>query len=339
MLERAPSERVWEDAMRRRVNTQRNRKRAKAALSTRSNPRVPFRLSSEAPLLIPPQGKPLIVHVIVNIEYWPFDQPTPRTIVTPPHGRSHVPDIPNFSWSEYGNRCGMPRLLNLFSSRKIPVSASINASVIEVYPSLAKAVLEAGWEFVGHGVHQRSLSGEADEGALIRSAIDKLAKYTGKHPRGWMSPGWSETFDTPDLLKTNGIEYVFQWVIDDLPDLLDTKHGPLISLPYGLDLNDSVIYAIEKHSSPEMRLRVNETIKTFEREIAETGQPRILTLPLHPHLSGVAHRINYLTEVVEILAARRDTVFMTGRQIADWFRGQSAHKSRKAPSEQVPMAA
>lgn len=324
--------------MRRRVKPRSNRRRPAVPLATRSNPRVAFRLSSEGPLLVPPQGKPLIVHVIVNIEYWPFDQPTPRTIVTPPHGRSHVPDIPNFSWSEYGNRCGMPRLLKLFSKPKIPVSASINASVIEVYPSLAKAVLDAGWEFVGHGVHQRSLGGEADEEVLIRAAIDKLGEYTGKQPRGWMSPGWSETFDTPDLLKASGIEYVFQWVIDDLPAWLETKHGRLISLPYGLDLNDSVIYAIEKHSSPEMRLRVQETIKTFEREIDETGQPRILTLPLHPHLSGVAHRINYLAEIVEMLAARRDTVFMTGGQIADWFTRESASRSRKA-SEEVPSPA
>ena len=59
----------------------------------------------------------------------------------------------------------------------------------------------------------------------------------------------------------------------------------------GLDLNDSVVVAIEKHSSREMRIRVEETIKTFVREIGETGQPRMLTLPLHPHLVGVPHRI------------------------------------------------
>src|SRR5262245_28837981 len=113
-----------------------------------SNPRAPFVLSSEQPKLEPPNGKPFIVHVVVNIEYWPYDQPTPRTIVVPPHGRSHVPDLPNFCWSEYGNRTGMPRLLELFGRRKLPVSASINASVIDVYPSLARAVGHVGWEVV-----------------------------------------------------------------------------------------------------------------------------------------------------------------------------------------------
>lgn len=288
-------------------------------MAQQSNPRAPFALSSEHGKLAPPGGKPFIVHVVVNIEYWPFDQLTPRTIVIPPHGRSHVPDLPNFCWSEYGNRCGMPRLLKLFGDRNVPVSASINASVIDVYPQLARAVRDAGWEFVGHGMHQRALGTETDEGTLIKGALDKLASFTGKRPRGWMSPGWSETFDTLDHLRASGIEYVCQWVIDDIPTRLTTKHGPMVSLPYGLDLNDSVVYAIEKHSTAEMKLRMSETIKVFEREIARYGQPRVLTIPLHPHLSGVAHRVGFLEEVIDALRARADTVFMNGSQILDWY--------------------
>lgn len=284
-----------------------------------SNPRAPFTLSTDHPKLPAAEGKPLIVHVVVNIEYWPYDQLTPRTIVVPPHGRSHVPDLPNFCWSEYGNRCGMPRLLELFGDRNLPVSASINASVIDVYPSLARAVLEQGWEFVGHGIHQRSLGVEASEGELIAEALDKLESFTGKRPRGWMSPGWSETFDTLDHLREHGVEYVCQWVIDDIPTRLKTKHGPMVSVPYGLDINDSVVYAIEKQSSGEMRLRMEQTVSRFLREIDRYDQPRVLTIPLHPHLSGVAHRINFLEEFIDMLLARSDTVFMSGSQLLDWY--------------------
>jgi peptidoglycan/xylan/chitin deacetylase (PgdA/CDA1 family) len=289
----------------------------------RSNPRIDFTLSSERPRYRAPSGKPLIVHFVVNIEHWPFDQPVPRTIVVPPHGRSHLPDLPNFCWSEYGNRCGMPRLLQLFNERNLPVSASINASVLDVYPSLAEQVLRSGWEFVGHGIHQRSLGEEANERDLIHGALERLQAFTGVRPRGWMSPGWSETFDTPDLLREAGIEYVCQWVLDDLPSWLETKHGPLVAIPYGLDINDSVIYAIEKHSSPEMKLRIGEAVKTFEREIREQGRPRVLTISLHPHLSGVPHRINYLRETVDALMARNDTIFLSGSQVLDWFRAES----------------
>jgi allantoinase len=294
-----------------------------------SNPRVPFEMSSERAKLAPPQGKPLIVHVLVNIEYWPFDQPMPRTIVVPPHGRSHIPDLANFSWAEYGNRCGMPRLLRVLADRKLPVSAPINASVLEIYPSLAAAVREAGWELVGHGIHQRSLGEEGDERDAIQGALAALEKFTGTRPRGWMSPGWSETFDTPDLLKEAGIEYVYQWVIDDLPTWLHTRHGDLIAMPYGLDLNDSVVYAIEKHSSAEMKLRVEQTIRAFTREIERERQPRVLALPLHPHLSGVPHRIGFLADVLDALLARSDTVFMNGAQLAAWFVAESRKQAAR----------
>jgi hypothetical protein len=126
------------------------------------------------------------------------------------------------------------------------------------------------------------------------------------------------------LLREAGIEYVCQWVVDDLPAWLETKHGRLVAIPYGLDINDSVIYAIEKHSSPEMKLRIEQAVRTFEREIREQQRPRILTIALHPHLSGVPHRINYLMEVIDALVARNDTVFMRGSQILEWFLSESA---------------
>jgi hypothetical protein len=42
-------------------------------------------------------GGELLIHVVVNIEVWPFDQPMPRGLLPAPHGVQAVPDIPNFS--------------------------------------------------------------------------------------------------------------------------------------------------------------------------------------------------------------------------------------------------
>jgi allantoinase len=116
------------------------------------NPRIPFQMSSERPRLEPFRGKPLMVHPVVNIEYWPFDQKMPRGVLPPPHAAQvEAPDLPNYSWVEYGMRCGMPRLFDLLGRRGIRASAFINGQCADVYPSLVKAVLEAKWELVGHG--------------------------------------------------------------------------------------------------------------------------------------------------------------------------------------------
>ncbi len=282
-----------------------------------SNPRIAFELFDRRPRLTPPDGKPLIVHLVVNVEHWQFDQPMPRKALTSPHGLEAVPDVPNFAWAEYGMRVGMPRLLRLFAGRGVPASCSFNASVIEAYPSCAEAIREAGWEFIGHGVHQKSIQGEGDEAALIETALGMIDAFTGTRPRGWLGPGLRESFRTPDLLKAAGIEYVFDWPLDDLPCWMTTEHGPMLALPYTLEINDSPIYAGDKHGSAEIHRRMIDTLACFEPELAE--QPKVLTLGLHPHLIGVPHRFGYLVEMLDILQARDDTVFMTGAGIADWF--------------------
>ena len=117
-----------------------------------SNPRIPFQMSTERPPLPPPDGKPLIVHILVALERWRFDDHMPRHIMPAPHGLRPVPDVPNWSWAGYGMRCGMPRLLRVLGERGIKADACINASVLDAYPSVAEAVRDAGWEFQGHGI-------------------------------------------------------------------------------------------------------------------------------------------------------------------------------------------
>ena len=97
-----------------------------------ANPRIPYRFSNEGPPLTPPAGGNILVHLVVNVEHWSFDAPMPRTIITPPHGKETVPDVPNFSWVDYGMRCGLPRIIDAITSRGLTASTSFNASVMMV---------------------------------------------------------------------------------------------------------------------------------------------------------------------------------------------------------------
>ena len=287
-----------------------------------ANPRIPYRMTSERKPLPPMQGKRILVHLVVNVEHWVFENAMPRTIITPPHGKETVPDVPNFSWADYGMRAGMPRILKLFTERGLPASTSFNAGVIDAYPSAADAMLKAGWEFIGHGMHQKAINhAEGGEEALIVAALDKIEKFTGQRPRGWLSPGLRETVDTPDLLKKNGIDYVCDWVVDDQPDWMRTKHGPMVAMPYNLEINDSIIYAIERHATGEMEKRLKHTLKQFEDE--GEGQVRMLALGLHPHLISVPHRMHELVNMIDALQASPHVLFTTGSAICDWYKSVS----------------
>jgi allantoinase len=283
-----------------------------------ANPRIPYVLSSDRAKLPPLDGKRILVHLVVNVENWQFDQPMPRTIITPPHGRETVPDVPNFSWADYGMRAGLPRILKAFSSRNLPASTSFNAGVIDAYPQAALAMREAGWEFIGHGMHQKAINHvEGGEEPVIRASLDKIANFTGRRPRGWLSPGLRETVDTPDILKRNGIDYVCDWVVDDRPSWMTTATGPMIAMPYNLEVNDSIIYAVERHATGEMAKRLEFTLRRFEQECRESAI--VLSIGLHPHLISVPHRIHELDRMLDLLSASSAVGFFTGSQLADWY--------------------
>jgi len=263
-----------------------------------------------------------MVHLVVNVEHWQFESSMPRTIITPPHGKETVPDVPNFSWADYGMRAGLPRILRAIEERGLPASTSINAGVITAYPQAARAMRAMGIEFVGHGVHQKSLNhnqGETEE-ALIAKSLEMITNFTGQRPRGWLSPGLRETFDTPELLRKQGVEYVFDWVVDDVPHWMHTNEGPLLALPYNLEINDSIVYAIERHTSDEMYERLVRTLALFEEEAKR--RPRVLGIGLHPHLIGVPHRFGSFQRMLDLLMKSSNVCFVTGGQIADWFTAQ-----------------
>ena len=282
------------------------------------NPRVPHELSSNRKKLSPPDGKSLIVHTVMNIEYWPFDKNMPRGILPPPHGKSpDPPDLPNYSWVEYGMRVGLPRLFKLFAENNIPVSAFINAQVAEIYPKAFDEVCKLNWELVGHGWFQESLRVAKDEEHVIKKSLDLLRKLSGQPVRSWFGPAGGETEQTPELLKGNGIEFLHDWLIDELPCWMRTKLGPIVAMPYTFELNDVPIWTVQNNSCDEMKKRVDATLNIFDEE--KLYNTKIITLALHPHIVGVPQNFYYLKKIIEDLRKRDDVIFMTSSQIGDWF--------------------
>ena len=200
-----------------------------------SNPRIPYQMASDRARLPPPQpDKPLIVHVVVNVEYWPFDQPMPRKLLPGPHGNDKIPDVPNFSWVEYGMRAGFPAHC---AGVEEPRLARIDNNQCQRHRRLSPRRRGDAGERMG--VHGPWLDAEGAADRARRSSRDRQMQGTHRafhrqKLRGWLGAGLSETMHTPDVLKSRGLDYVCDWVIDDLPTWMRTAHGPLIAAPYSL---------------------------------------------------------------------------------------------------------
>ena len=282
-----------------------------------ANPRAEYSpIFHRAPLRLPGNAR-VAVWPVINVEEWDINAAMARTVLPSPQGVSLIPDVANFGWFDYGLRVGFWRFKQVLDRHGIRATVSLNASVCLSYPQLVRECLESGWEILGHGFIQRVINLEPDERAVIRKTISTIREFTGTAPRGWMGPGLAETFDTPDILAEEGIEYVADWCNDDQPYEMNVKSGRLVAVPYTVELNDIPIYLIQHHRSPEIFERARDQFDTLYREGAESA--RIMCISTHPYITGVPHRIKYYDMIFDYIRQFEGVVFMTGSEILDWY--------------------
>src|SRR5258708_2637120 len=110
--------------------------------------RIPYQAQIDRPRLKLPGGKKLAVWVILNVEEGRIEEAGRRWVLRPPMGQPLLPDVPNWSWHEYGMRAGFWRQFKALTERHMPVTLALNASVCSSYPRAASPALDAGFEFM-----------------------------------------------------------------------------------------------------------------------------------------------------------------------------------------------
>jgi len=271
------------------------------------------------PLKLPGDAR-VAVWTIVNIENWQPTGPMPRTVLPPPMGQPLLPDVPNWAWHEYGMRVGFWRFHEVLSSRGLKASFALNGSCCELYPQACQAALDAGWDFMGHGFVQQPMHRTADQKGAIEDTIAAITKFTGRPPRGWESPGLTETDETLDLLAEAGIEYIADWVLDDQPVTLRTRAGGIVSVPYTVEVNDVVMTAIQQAPADEIFRRGRDQFDRLYQEGKDI--PRVMAISIHPYLTGVPHRIKYLEALYDHILGHDGVMMWTGAEILDWYKSQ-----------------
>jgi len=240
-----------------------------------------------------------------------------RQVLPPPTGVSLLPDVPNWSWHEYGMRVGFWRFHALYQSLKIKPTVAINGAVCVDYPRVApgRARMRAGSSWPQLRAGNRS-NNEKDQPGMIRRCLDTIGQFTGKRPVGWLGPGLTETYDTPEHLTAAGIKYIGDWVYDDEPTEIATANGPLVTLPYNVECNDIPMMIIQHH---EAAYWTQKCIDTFERLYQEAPTARRLCdrhPPVHQR-PAVPHQV--LEEVYARIAKFKGVLHWNGEQILEWY--------------------
>ncbi len=247
-----------------------------------------------------PGGKRLALWVNVALQYFPLNQegkPFP-----PPGGMTTTyPDLRHYTLREYGNRVGVFRFLNAFDAEGITPSFAINTRLAERYPALIERVVERGDEILCHGWHMDTphyggMDVEAERDIIARS-LATLRSISGGPVTGWLSPGKSQSKKTPQLLVEHGVEYMCDWINDDMPYQFRTPAGEITAMPLSTELEDRFILVNNLHSETEY---ADQVIDAFDYLYAEAEREggRLLALNLHPWLLGQPHRIGHLERVL-----------------------------------------
>jgi allantoinase len=281
---------------------------------SRSGP-FPYTPINRRPKLKWPNGARLAVWVVPNIEFFPLNEPVPGSRF------SHVPEISSWASRDYGARVGIFRIMDALSSRDIRASATLNSEVCDAYPEIMEDAMALGWEFLGHNQsNTRPFHSTPPEGdrQLIRSALTRIERTTGRKPRGWLGSGLQGTWDTIDYLAEEGLDYVCDWVNDDQPYLLNAGGRQMVSLPYSTEINDLPQFRSGK-SNEEFESMIRQQFDRLYMEGADSA--RVMAICIHPFVIGVSHRIWVLESALDYIRSHDDVWFATGEEIVDaWLK-------------------
>ncbi|XXY48816.1 polysaccharide deacetylase family protein [Sorangium sp. So ce269] len=279
--------------------------------------RFPYSAIVDRPPLRWPHGARVAVWVVPNIEHFLFDRPSSSITATT---TGLVPDVLNYSWRDYGVRVGVWRLMDVMEKHGVKGTVALNSDVCLHYPRIIEAGNALGWEWMGHGTTNSTLINaqpEEEERQLVSSALDIIERSTGTRPRGWLSPGLSESIRTLDLLAEVGVEYVANWVNDEQPYPMRVESGSVLSLPYSLELNDFAAFIERGQTGEAFAQTICDQFDVLYEDGAGSG--RVMAICLHPFLIGHPHRSKHLARALAHIASRREVWLTTGGEIADWY--------------------
>lgn len=264
-----------------------------------------------------PGGARVALWVVPNIEHYEY-LPLPQRTRNP-WPRTPHPDVIGYGVRDYGNRVGVWRMIEVLDKHAIKGTVSLNMANYVHYPEIMAACEERDWSILCHGLYNTRYHwdySEEEERAAIAECVDLHGELTGRMLPGWFSPAASFTLNTPDLVAEAGIKYYCDWYHDDQPLPIRTRSGSLITVPYTMDLNDSVL-TLKQHEGADFVTMIRDTFDTLYAEGADSA--RVMCIALHPYIMGQPHRIGHLDAALEYILSHDGVWKATGEEIADWY--------------------
>lgn len=281
----------------------------------------PWSKLGDRPAIAWPGGKGVAVALFVNLEWFPIT-PADNPFRAPGHMQTAYPDYRHYTAREYGTRIGFYRMLDAFRKTGVNATIAVNSAIAERYPGIIADIVADGHEIVAHSTDMNgTIATGLDEDAerdLIRRSLDTLESVSGTRPRGWQSIARSQSWNTPRLLVEAGVDYMCDWVNDDLPYAMITPAGGIVNVPINHELSDRQVITVQQQSADSFAEQMRDAYTLFAEESARFGG-RMLSIQLTPYIMGLPFRIGALETLLIWLADQPQTWFARSGQIVDSF--------------------
>ena len=233
------------------------------------------------------------------------------------------------SQGQYGNRSGIPRILNMLKRYDLKASFFVPAVSAMLYPDEQRRLTAEGHEIGIHGwIHERnSILPPENERDLQFRAGDTLEKISGQRPVGIRTPSWDFSQHTLAISREMGLLYDSSLMADeDCYELL--LHGEptgIVELPVEWVRDDAVYFSMHRFSSLRPYTPPTDVLETFRRELdAAWEEGGIFQLTMHPHIIGYRSRIWIVEELIRHAKAKGEVWFATHEQVARYARDNAA---------------
>jgi peptidoglycan/xylan/chitin deacetylase (PgdA/CDA1 family) len=228
--------------------------------------------------------------------------------------------IGRLSQGQYGNRQGVPRILEVLRAHEVRASFFVPAVTALLYPDEQRRVAAEGHEIGIHGwIHERNsdLPLQAERDLMLRSA-EALERVAGVRPVGIRTPSWDFSPNTLAITKEMGLLYDSSLMADvDCYELLmNGQNTGVVELPVEWIRDDAVYFNMNRFASLRPYTPPQGVYDIFKREFdAAYREGGLFQLTMHPHISGYRSRIWILEELIRHMRTHEGVWFATHAEI------------------------
>jgi peptidoglycan/xylan/chitin deacetylase (PgdA/CDA1 family) len=250
--------------------------------------------------------------ITIMFEVWSEGKAPPYSPMTTAL-KPGTPDLLGISWSQYGGKTGIWRILRLLDDTNTKATVCLNAKAAELFPDAVREIHQRGHEIAGHSYTQDLVLPylePQEEKAVIQRCKRIITNAVGVAPVGWFSPVAAPTVHTAGFLAEESFKWHGDYNDTDLPYAFDTGKGTLVAIAHS-DFTDNRTL----RSSPRDFYNVYKD--TFDY-LYKHEAPGLINLTVHTHFGGRPMMSAMLQELLRYMKNFSEVCFPRHDEVAGW---------------------